>query len=140
MAQNHFNIGWDHNNPSYVGSYHLDVKDTGAGTDNWMPVPQDTTYQAQAAYYVVAVFDGSAGTALSYRNAVLDGQLTGLDARTDSGPTYFRLGTDGSRAHFFDGLIDEVRVSFKARSAAWIDAQYASLNGELVGLGAAEAK
>ncbi|MFP4552061.1 MAG: hypothetical protein ACLFNT_14740, partial [Spirochaetales bacterium] len=72
--------------------------------------------------------------------AALDGELTGLDARTDTGPTYLRLGTDGSRAYFFEGVIDEVRVSFKARSAAWIDAQYRSLQGELVELGTVEGK
>lgn len=140
MAQNHFNIGWDHNNSNYLGSYHLDVEDTGPGLDSWQPVPQSTSYAADTSYYVVGVFDGSAGIAKSYRNAALDGEVPGLDARTDSGPTYLRLGTDGSRAHFFEGLIDEVRVSFKARSAAWIDAQYRSLQGELVELGAVEGK
>ncbi|MFW6212764.1 MAG: DUF2341 domain-containing protein [Spirochaetota bacterium] len=140
MAQNHFNIGWDHSTVSYVGSYHFDVEDTGAGLHSWQAVPQTTQYVANSPYYVAAVFDGAAGSAKSYRNAALDGELTGLDARTDTGPTYLRLGTDGSRAYFFEGVIDEVRVSFKARSAAWIDAQYRSLQGELVELGTVEGK
>ena len=43
-----------------------------------------------------------------------------------------------SYINFFDGLIDEVRISNVARSAAWIKASYNSLNNSLLTYGARE--
>ncbi len=43
-----------------------------------------------------------------------------------------------SYIYFFNGLIDEIRVSNVARSAAWIKASYNSGNNSLVSYGSEE--
>jgi len=40
--------------------------------------------------------------------------------------------------HYFNGLLDEVRISSVARSSAWIKASYNSGNNSLVSYGAEE--
>jgi len=133
QAQNHFNLGWD--NGAEPGSFHMKL------TDGWKFVPQATSFKANTEYYIAGTFDGASGRAASYRNAALDGELTGLTGATSSTASYLRLGDDGSLVSpSYTGLVDEVRVSFEARSAAWVDAQYRSLQGELVELGAVEGK
>ncbi|MGI5869738.1 MAG: DUF2341 domain-containing protein [Kiritimatiellia bacterium] len=65
---------------------------------------------------------------------------TGIDQAVDSG--FQTTTTDGSyigslskSSCNFDGALDEMRVSSVARSADWISAQYASMNGTFVGMG-----
>jgi hypothetical protein len=48
-----------------------------------------------------------------------------------NGPAPLRLGTE-NRANWFDGRLDEVRVSNTARSNAWIKADYYSQNDDLI--------
>ncbi|MHA2163890.1 MAG: DUF2341 domain-containing protein, partial [Candidatus Thorarchaeota archaeon] len=77
------------------------------------------TLSAGQWYYAVATYDGT------NRNLYLDGSL-------DAGPSTgwyetdsvnWHIGTDGN-GNYFDGKMDEIRISNKARSAGWISTEY----------------
>jgi GH35 family endo-1,4-beta-xylanase len=84
-----------------------------------------TTLSINTWYHVVATYDGS--TIHTYVNGVEDtaygsGTPTGNILQSDS---QFMI-SQNNRAHAFNGLIDEVRVSNIARSAAWVQTEYAN--------------
>jgi len=62
----------------------------------------------------------------------LDGSSVGTDTGTDAlrttWDTNLRIGSPGANQRYFDGIIDEVRVSNTTRSAEWIDTEYNNLN------------
>ncbi|MFW9818706.1 MAG: DUF2341 domain-containing protein, partial [Candidatus Thorarchaeota archaeon] len=70
-------------------------------------------------YYAVAVYNGTQRDL--YLNGVLDaGPSTGtLNTITQN----WWIGTDGN-ANYFDGIIDEVKISQISRSADWINTEY----------------
>ena len=70
---------------------------------------------------------------LIYENGVLLGTIN-RSADITSGLDQATIGADASVGInlFFDGIIDEVRISDIARSADWIKAQYLSMNGKFV--------
>ncbi len=125
-------IGWDHEGPAFRGRYHF--KD-GSGT--WIDVPRAGALEAANWYYAAAVFD--AGVARSYLDGVLDGKRTDAGATTST-TSYFRVGTDSEAATVFSGLVDEVRVQTKARSADWIAAQHQAMIDAMLVFGEAEAQ
>jgi hypothetical protein len=85
-------------------------------------------------YYVAGVLDNSSSTAYGYLNGDIDITVPGADPPTPS-PGFTRFGSSSSGAEDFSGIIDEVRISKKARSADWIRAQYLSMNGAFVTYG-----
>ena len=52
--------------------------------------------------------------------------------------TNVRLGRPGASLRYFDGMIDEVRISTTARSTAWIKASYESERDHLIDFGTEE--
>jgi hypothetical protein len=84
------------------------------------------TLSAGTWYYVALTYDSAAGLT-GYVNGVVDGQ-NGSNYGTlaaNSGDTI--IGNDANTAgRFFDGAIDEVRVSNIARPASWIATEYSS--------------
>ena len=87
-------------------------------------------------YHVAGVFDFSAAprTRKLFVNGVLVNSDT-LDACIEAAiPQYTRLGTD-SNLTFMDGQLDEVRISFAARSNDWIGTGYNNQNAPYVGAG-----
>lgn len=132
MAQHHFNIGWDHNNAGYVGTYHFRHQ-----TASWTPIPA-SPLEGGRWYYAAAVFDGSAGTATSLRDGAVDSVRDGLTGTTSDRVTYLRLGADGGAPSVFNGLVDEVRVAHVARTSSWIAAQHRSMQDAMIELGAVE--
>lgn len=132
MAQHHYNIGWDHNNAAYVGTYHFRHQ-----TASWTPIPA-SALEGGRWYYAAALFDGAAGTATSLRDGVVDAVRTGLTGTTSDRVSYLRLGADGGASTVFNGLVDEVRVAHVARSLAWIAAQHRSMQDAMIELGPVE--
>ena len=92
-------------------------------------------------YYVAFVIDGASGATNNlkgYKDGSLLGQttMTYTLSSTTSVP-WIGGRSDGER--YFGGIIDEVRISNVARSAAWIKASYNSGNNSLVSYGSEEA-
>ncbi|UCG68199.1 MAG: DUF2341 domain-containing protein, partial [Thermoplasmata archaeon] len=85
-------------------------------------------------YYVAGVLNTSSSTAYGYLNGDIDITVPGADPPTPS-PGFTRFGSSGNGTEDFSGIIDEVRISKKARSADWIRAQYFSMNGSFVVFG-----
>jgi hypothetical protein len=86
--------------------------------------------------YAVLTYDGSYVRLYKDGVEIASAPLTG-NIRQDGGNFQIASGASGYRD--FDGIIDEVRFSFNARSAAWIKASYNSGNNSLVSYGSEEA-
>ena len=101
-------------------------------TDNWVPAVEIQTSFSDTTnwYYAVVVLTG-AGSSPS-GTLYLDGSSIGTDTGTETGRTSWntnlRIGQCGAAQRRFDGLVDEVRVSNTARSAAWIKTSYNNQN------------
>ena len=73
----------------------------------------------------------------------VDGQLEGtfshnftLDAIPNTNSDNATIGAnEGGGSGFFDGRVDEARISDQMRSADWVSAQYAAMTGNLVNVG-----
>lgn len=79
----------------------------------------DQVASARTWHHLVAVFDGRK------LSGYVDGQLVGAKENSYQSlrdPLLF--GTDGDNGNYFDGKLDEVRLSQVARSSAWIEAQH----------------
>jgi hypothetical protein len=78
----------------------------------------------------------------------LDGTVVGTDTGTTAGTprtgwnTDLRIGRPGTNNRYFDGVIDEVRVSNVTRSADWLNQSYQMVanQGSYVGFGSEESK
>jgi hypothetical protein len=82
-------------------------------------------------YYVAGVLNASTSTAYGYLNGDIDVTVPGADPPIpSSGIT--RFGSSGDGTEDFLGIIDEVRISRKARSSDWLKAQYLSMNNSFI--------
>ncbi len=107
--------------------------DDGGGT--YMAYGGMTNYDYNQWYHLVMVYDADSQLLL-YVNGVLDGTLpTGAyGSLTNSLPTAIGGSiadsgvVDANNRQFFDGIIDEVRLSNVARGPSWISACYANQN------------
>jgi hypothetical protein len=111
-------------------NYDLDITDTGfvrfyatQGSSAYRGFTASTALTTGTWYYIVAVYDGSFQRI--YRNGVPDG-TNALSGSVDSaldGP--LRIGElQSDTTTYFNGAIDEVRISSVARSADWILTDY----------------
>ncbi|MHA1482733.1 MAG: LamG-like jellyroll fold domain-containing protein, partial [Candidatus Heimdallarchaeaceae archaeon] len=111
----------------------LEVGD-GSGRSDFSGV--DTGAEVGTWYYAVAVLNENTGAHYfdgSLNNSgALSGTFSGLAATSVS----FDIGYEFT--NYFDGVIDEVRLSSTNRSAAWIKASYNSGNDSLLTIGAEE--
>jgi hypothetical protein len=96
----------------------------GDGTD-WTNSVGTTALQDDAWYYVVGVADGS--TIRVYVNGVQEGTPTAQGAPTNPSLVPLRIGRGcGSLLRWFNGIIDEVRISNRALSPEEIAANFAT--------------
>ena len=78
---------------------------------------------------VTAVYDASAGSVTFYYNGTSLEIETGYPTSFNNSSDDFRLGKLSSGgAAYFDGIMDEVRISNVARSADWIKTEYYNQN------------
>ena len=89
------------------------------------------TYDFSSGGYLVGTIDKNLWKI--YANGTLDNSIdtgyTSTDLTSDTHLNIGYFGTDNNK--YFDGIIDEVRISNVVRSDAWIKATYYSLRGEL---------
>jgi len=113
---------------------HIWTYGSGWGTES--ALESNTSLTTNTWYYVVAIRQN--GTLKLFINGIEDASAT-LTARNVSNDGSFWIGGDNRDvAYFFDGIIDEGRVSNIARSSAWIKASYHSGNDSLLSFGAEE--
>ena len=119
----------------YFGSYYepTDSEDVANSTTN---------YADGAWHYAVGVRNDASDTLSLYVDGVLVDTSPNASSQNYNG--YWRLGgykTNGwpnGVDGYYNGSIDEARVSTQVRSAAWIKAQYLSMTDAFVGIGAAQ--
>mgnify|MGYP001026169937 CR=1 FL=1 len=97
---------------------------------------------ADTWYYIVVNYDDSSGVRKIYINAIFDAQNTrptGITSNSIStNPVTVGKNTQGD-FKYFDGVIDEVRISNNARSGEWVEAQYLSTSDQYVTFGGEQA-
>jgi parallel beta-helix repeat protein len=76
-------------------------------------------------YHLVGVYDGSA--VKLYVNGSLVGSSP-LSGNMNGGGSSIRIGEEAEAGGYFNGIMDEVRISNVARSAAWISTEYNNEN------------
>jgi parallel beta-helix repeat protein len=86
-----------------------------------------TTISPDTWYYVVGVLDPVASKAYCYLNGNLDKTVSNPDLPPPSGGSTL-IGAALNVSEWFDGTIDEVRISKIARSEAWIKASFRNLD------------
>lgn len=117
------------NQTLYIG---FDFEDKATGLNH--PISSTTPITNDQWYYIVATYSG--GNSMIYINGVLDNSYTNVSSPIpDSCPWATAIGTslaDAGTDGFFNGTMDEVRISNAARSAAWIKAQYLSMTDKYI--------
>jgi len=123
----------------------LEFSSTASSTDDF---PASTTGLNDGTWHLGwAVYDGN--DKIIYLNGTQDAIRTNAHSGAAIGISSTRWGFigdgseatefDGSRNNiYYDGYIDEVRISNVARSADWIAAQYLSMNDSFITFGAEE--
>ena len=92
-----------------------------------------TSMTAGEYYWLTLTFDGSTGNL--YKNgqlAMSDPVTNPIDVTTWTNNLVVGSTQTGGLPRYFDGKIDEFRVSNTSRSADWIAAQYASMNDTFI--------
>lgn len=114
--------------------YDLDIEQTTGklrlfftqGTSVFVGFTANTALTTGSWFYCVGTYDGSVMTI--YRNGVSDG-TNPASGSVDVTTGDFAIGKTGSsNSNYFDGSIDEVRLSNVARSADWITTEYNNQN------------
>jgi len=126
--------GWQFKIANAAGYWKF--KDAGIddATGNYQKYEGTTTYDYNQWYQVVMVYDTD-NELRFYVNGGLDGTLAvgNYGGITNNLPTVIgaslaHQGVEGTNRQFFDGIIDEVRVSDSTRSAGWISTSYKNQN------------
>ena len=81
-------------------------------------------------YHIVGTYASSANSVKVYVNGVLGGTVGSMSGLTNQSTGYFKIGFGGSG--YWDGNIDEVRISDTARSAEWIRTEYNNQSDNLL--------
>lgn len=89
-------------------------------------------------YYGAAVYDKGVSKAYIYQNGVLSKTQDSATGDLIAGNTDLYLGRGEGAYWYFDGTLDEARVSNSVRSADWIEAQYLSMTRAYVTFGSEE--
>ncbi|MHA2496415.1 MAG: DUF2341 domain-containing protein, partial [Candidatus Hodarchaeales archaeon] len=79
-------------------------------------------------YHVAAVFSPSSYTRLYLNGQLVSEDTTSIPAGLWDTPANVTFGVRTAGTDYFDGILDEVRISNVTRSTAWIDAYYNNTN------------
>jgi hypothetical protein len=126
MCEKNYQIMWDHTNP-FVAASSLNTKDGNATGQNWKAA-DFAGLDGGTWYYLASVFAGDKLRA--YKDGMKKDEKT--FAMTDPQPEtetakIGRHAFNTGDANFFDGMVDEVRISKIVRSDRWIQAQNRSM-------------
>ncbi|MBN1835258.1 MAG: DUF2341 domain-containing protein [Spirochaetales bacterium] len=129
-----YNLGWDHND----GTTFLGAVQLRDATTNWQAAKLGTL-TGGTWHYLVGIYDGNVPSVRAFNNAQLTATQSNLSgALTSVGTTDVFIGVESNRNNPIDGIVDEVRISDKVRSAEWIRAQYRSMTDSFVVFGEPE--
>jgi trimeric autotransporter adhesin len=84
--------------------------------------PGGTVLSGGNWYYVQGVYDNSSNTFYSYVNGALDRSLNPAAPAATGGDIY--MGTDYNSLNWFNGIMNEIRISSAVKSPDWIKAEY----------------
>lgn len=105
--------------------------------DSWPDINlQTTTTYTSGWYYVVVTNDGT--DAFIYVDGIVRGDGTGQGITIGPNDDHVLIGTLDAASLWWDGIIDEVRISNVSRTPAWIKASYYSGADDLLSLGGEE--
>ncbi len=90
--------------------------------------PADTELSTETWYHLSSTYNQT--TVRLYRDGETDGTSAQTFALGTSQPIRIAQGVGGAMA-YFDGIIDEVRISNTVRSADWIKFSYANMGGQV---------
>jgi hypothetical protein len=109
-----------------IGVYSDNTPEVESGAaNNRGATPAPTAFTTGTWYYVQGVYNGT--TISNYVNGVQYKTVNTTTNPSSTGPLYIGVGEGGS-SWFFNGLIDEPRVSNIAKSADWLKAEYVNQN------------
>jgi hypothetical protein len=115
----------------YANGYRMGISERGGVgfqiTGELYTLHTEATLSPGAWHYIVGTWDGVKMRV--YVDGAVDPAQVERPGGIDSSPADFALGV---AQYPFPGQLDEVRVSNRGRSAAWIQAQYRSMRGDLV--------
>jgi hypothetical protein len=138
MRQRNYQIVWDHINP-FVAAASLNTKDNDPTGENWKSADFGGLVGG-TWYYLASTFEGNKLHA--YRDGVPVGARMFGTTDPQPEPATAKIGrhaTDTDPKNFFDGFVDEVRISTKVRSDDWIKVQNRSMrDSAFVGFGTEE--
>jgi hypothetical protein len=129
--------GWQFKIKNEAGSWRFSDTGIDDGALPYEPYEGSNTYPYNDLYQVVMVYDAVNVELRFYVDGQLDGSLSltpPYGSITNSLPTVigasiYDEGTlHGEDKQFFDGIIDEVRLSNEVRSAEWIQTGYTNQN------------
>ncbi|HVW94580.1 MAG TPA: DUF2341 domain-containing protein [Mucilaginibacter sp.] len=109
-----------------LGIYYNNTAETEsatAGDRGSSPTPPAVS--ANTWYYIQGVFNGN--TLSTYVNGAAYAVLTTTTAPSATSPLYIGAGEGGGN-YYFNGIIDEARISNVAKSADWLKAEYVDQN------------
>jgi len=120
---------------SYTSGYDLEYEDDtntmyfniADGSTNEWGMSSSTTFSDDTWYYIVGVADRTGNRMHIYKNGVdtAGDTISPLGSIDTTG--HAAVGADGGWG-WFDGILDEVRISNTARSAFWISTEYNNQN------------
>ena len=138
MREKNYQIMWDHLDP-YVGAASLNTKDGDGNGQNWKTA-DFVTLVADTWYYLAATFEGDKLVAYTNGKKITTTTFNMTDPQMETSTAKIgRHANNGASMNFFDGSVDEVRISTITRSDDWIKAQNKSMrDAGFVGFGAEE--
>jgi len=120
-------ISWGTNNSNQLSQVGIWGGGLGyLGYANELTTPA-SAYADNAWHHLVVTFDGSAMKL--YLDSV---EKNSKSTTLNTGTSNLNIGRSITVSNYYNGTLDEVRISGVARSAAWIKASYNSLNDTLI--------
>ena len=110
---------------SWNGQIEFDIND-GNPPDNSTLTPVGTNYNDGKWHYIAAVKNATHHVIYVDGTAKITASVT-RNINTNSRDLYIGVYGNGG-THFFNGTIDEVRISSIARNSSWINASYKNVN------------
>lgn len=128
MREKNYQIMWDHMDP-FVATVSFNPNDPMPNGQNWQVASFDKLDKA-IWVYLAGTFDGS--KLIAYRDGLNKNETSvSFDPQAESETAKIGRHAFGTQPeNYFDGSIDEVRISDKARSDDWFIAQNKSMRND----------
>ena len=122
LREQNYQFTWDHDTPGFAGAV---VFKASPPTNDWVASPF-TSLNANTWYYLAATYDGT--KLRSYNNGLKKGEVDAKPPLAESLTAKIgRHEPDVGAKGYFNGDVDEVRISQTSHTDEWIAAQYKSM-------------